>query len=101
MIEPAKAGLSDVSIHSRHFCREIQQMTGCRGSLNMFQSTPGISAGRYMEIAQAQKLNQYVSIHSRHFCREIRPVLPGQSHSGWFQSTPGISAGRYSLSASA
>ena len=93
---PHPHGYRLVSIHSRHFCREIHSalLAECRAKI--------------------------VSIHSRHFCREIPPVahhgrphrrgfnplpafLPGdtldprssRTSNGMFQSTPGISAGRY------
>ncbi len=84
-----------VSIHSRHFCREILVFSLAAAVLIVsFQSTPGISAGRY-DRSGFRVHPSPVSIHSRHFCREIL-VRMGESgfHDG-FQSTPGISAGRY------
>ena len=63
---------SRVSIHARHFCRAIRQVQAKLTPSEVFQSTPGISAGRYLGIVNNAD-NPFV-----------------------FQSTPGISAGRYS-----
>ena len=66
----------DVSIHARHFCRAILGYPLVDKWFFTFQSTPGISAGRYVR------------------------APPGEPGRQVFQSTPGISAGRYSAIAS-
>ena len=112
---------SSVSIHARHFCRAIPRSRRRRKTPSWFQSTPGISAGRYRVSARGQVVLR-VSIHARHFCRAIRAqdslsfvlvevsiharhfcrAIRNSAHripaSSAFQSTPGISAGRYTHS---
>ena len=55
-----------VSIHSRHFCREIPISNRGQAIIGTFQSTPGISAGRYVQSSSPCLAPISVSIHSRH-----------------------------------
>ena len=59
----------------------------------MFQSTPGIAAGRInMQPAPADPT--LVSIHARHRCRANHVWQAARDMMFVFQSTPGIAAGR-------
>ncbi len=62
----------------------------------VFQSTPGLLAGRYVTVRVGYRLPLIVSIHARLISRAIRwkPSMR-RSASGAFQSTPGLLAGRY------
>ena len=92
-------GRENVSIHARHFCRAIRASQSQRPTSHRFQSTPGISAGRYgrrrrrprrgtgFQSTPGISAGRYVgsrwsdpesgavSIHARHFCRAIPPDL--------------------------
>ena len=58
-----------VSIRSRHRCRENRGHWATRTSATMFQSAPGIDAGR-IQAGEQPGPGDFVSIRSRHRCRE-------------------------------
>ena len=59
-----------------------------------FQSTPGIAAGRIDLMTIKTFRPEAVSIHARHCCRANRSAPCPTPSACWFQSTPGIAAGR-------
>ena len=67
----------------------------------MFQSTPGIEAGRSIADAKAAAKYIFVSIHARHRSRAIQGNQTLRQRSYGFQSTPGIEAGRSLIGAAA
>ena len=62
----------------------------------VFQSSPGLMAGRYLVRGELSRANCYVSILAR---LNGRALLDCQAHfresRRWFQSSPGLMAGRY------
>ena len=61
-----------------------------------FQSTPGIAAGRIAKHLHV-RLVQIVSIHARHCCRANHHIILAHALYDLFQSTPGIAAGRIAI----
>ena len=62
---------TDVSIHARHQCRAIPSVTFACVLVSLFQSTPGINAGRSLFSSNCRVTLSKVSIHARHQCRAI------------------------------
>ncbi len=61
----------------------------------LFQSTPGLLAGRYPPGAGPWSIPPPVSIHARLISRAIRLRRATTAMAQEFQSTPGLLAGRY------
>ena len=107
-----------VSIHARHECRAIRptRMAGRLGTMfqstpgmnagrsgvrryhcctrGEFQSTPGMNAGRSLGSPGRRRPVGLVSIHARHECRAIHSQTLFCLQPLQFQSTPGMNAGR-------
>ena len=58
-----------VSIHARHCCRANPVTALVTRVVDMFQSTPGIAAGRIPPAVWHRQRPYQVSIHARHCCR--------------------------------
>ena len=115
---------SRVSIHARHCCRANHPHRARPRHPHLFQSTPGIAAGRIKEKQIAAAISAVsiharhccranrnrrpvgrsrcaVSIHARHCCRANHPRVRKKASVKVFQSTPGIAAGRIVTAAAA
>ena len=89
-----EAEAAKVSIHARHCCRANRHDVSLENSAKVFQSTPGIAAGRIADTLRDDYKLLYVSIHARHCCRANPASFNASSSACGFQSTPGIAAGR-------
>ena len=119
MTSRQRATMTAVSIHARHCCRANPACSWPpRACTSMFQSTPGIAAGRILaklefmrastdvsiharHCCRANRIAKHkeaeaakVSIHARHCCRANRHDVSLENSAKVFQSTPGIAAGR-------
>ena len=74
----------------------IQSRHDAGQKLNLFQSTPGIAAGRIGAEFGIRAPYRGVSIHARHCCRANLQGCHCERRHERFQSTPGIAAGRIS-----
>jgi len=83
-----------VSILARPFDRTLPWFAWSNGSEHSFQSSPGLSTGRYHKAARWRR-GKRVSILARPFDRTLRRRRRQQIQQKQFQSSPGLSTGRY------
>ena len=91
-------GRRGVSIHARSFERAIPKCRRCCGRLDLFQSTPAHSSGRYMRLRPGElppwRFNPRPLIRAG----DTLSKAPSPSAYSMFQSTPAHSSGRYGAS---
>ena len=86
-----------VSIHARHQCRANLYLANSRFGLHLFQSTPGINAGRIIGTWSGLRGPGVFQSTPGINAGRIGLHRSGVIFVGWFQSTPGINAGRILL----